>query len=110
MVDYEALGRRLKSRRRAAKLSQEELAKLVQISVSYYGNIERGRRIPSLDTLVTLANVLEVSMDYLLVDSLIVARRHLLSKMETNTKVRNHLREAIAELDYSLETSVPEEE
>ena len=105
MVDYEALGRRLKSKRRAAKLSQDELAKKVQISVSYYGNIERGQRIPSIDTLVALANVLETSVDYLLVDSVIVAKRQYMSKMETQSRVYHHLREAIAELDYSSDTS-----
>ena len=103
MVNYEALGKRLKAKRRAAKLSQDQLAKKVQISVSYYGNIERGQRIPSIDTLVALANVLETSVDYLLVDSVIVAKRQYMSKMEMNSRVYHHLREAIAELDYSTD-------
>lgn len=102
MVDYSALGRRLKAKRRALKLSQAQLAKAVQISMSYYGNIERGNRIPSVDTLVALANALEVSTDYLLVDSVIVAKRLLISKMEANAKLRRHLRDAIAELDYTF--------
>lgn len=32
---------------------------------SYLGNIKRGEKIPTLDTLLTIVNVLEISVDYL---------------------------------------------
>ena len=51
---------RLKSARAAKDLSQEQLARSINISTSYYGNIERGIRIPSIDTLVAIANALGV--------------------------------------------------
>ena len=69
MVDYIAMGRRMKMKRRSLKISQEELAQQIKISVSFYGNIERGRRTPSIDTLVAIANALNVGTDFLLADS-----------------------------------------
>lgn len=98
MVDYVAMGKRMKMRRRAKKLSQEEMANAVQISISFYGNIERGTRVPSVDTLVAIANVLEVGIDYLLTDSI---RTSLPRPSREDTQVLcKFLREKIAELDY----------
>jgi transcriptional regulator with XRE-family HTH domain len=41
-----ALGRRLKSMRRAAKLSQRAMAELVEADVSTLRRVERGRQLP----------------------------------------------------------------
>lgn len=98
MVDYVAMGRRMKAKRRAKKMSQEELAKSVQISMSFYGNIERGIRIPSLDTLVSIANELGIGTDYLLAESL-----NALKKQHTQEEarlLRSYLREKVEELDF----------
>ena len=54
MVDYKDLGRRVRALRRAAHLTQEELAEQVGISASFMGHVERGSRVASLDTLVAL--------------------------------------------------------
>ena len=99
MVNYLAMGNRMKIKRRAKKMSQEEIAKAVQISMSFYGNIERGRRIPSIDTLVAIANVLGVGADYLLADSLKAAVvQHSPEEVQVLTR---YLRERVAELDYT---------
>ncbi len=99
MVDYAAMGRRMKLKRREKKMSQEEMAKAVQISMSFYGNIERGKRIPSIDTLVAIANVLDVGTDYLLAESVTAA--YAQRSPEELRLLRRYLREKVAELDYS---------
>ncbi len=99
MVNYTAMGNRMKMKRRSRKLSQEDVAMAVQISPSYYGNIERGRRIPSVDTLVAIANYLDVGIDFLLADSLeAMSVQH--SPEEVQVLAR-YLRDRMAELDYS---------
>ena len=98
MVNYLAMGNRMKIKRRAKNMSQEEIAKAVQISMSFYGNIERGRRIPSIDTLVAIANVLEVGVDYLLADSLNAAEAQ--RSPEEKQVLARYFREQMAELDY----------
>ncbi len=99
MVNYEAMGSRIKMKRRALKMSQEAVANAVRISMSFYGNIERGRRIPSIDTLVAIANVLGVGADYLLADSLNAVPEH--HSPEEIRVLTRYLRDRVAELDYS---------
>ena len=85
-------------KRRSKHLSQENVANAAHISPSYYGNIERGMRIPSIDTLVQIANALNVSMDYLLLDSVTAAKPQI-STAEMKLLTR-YLRDRVAELDY----------
>ena len=60
------LGARIAALRRNADLSQAELAAQLQISPSAMGMYEQGRREPSMETIVTLARLFQVSTDYLL--------------------------------------------
>ncbi|MNP59243.1 anaerobic benzoate catabolism transcriptional regulator [compost metagenome] len=50
--------------------TQEKLAEKVEVSDAYIGQIERGERSLSLETLIKLANQLGVTVDYLLHDSI----------------------------------------
>lgn len=66
LIDYEALGRRVKSARRRAGIRQADLAKKLGISYQYMSMIETGKRKLSLGMLVSLANELGVTTEYLL--------------------------------------------
>ena len=69
-MEQNALGKRIKEARKNLKLTQEALAEKTKISNVYLGEIERGTKIPSVPVLVDLIEALEVSADYLLLDSL----------------------------------------
>ncbi len=69
-MDYKDLGARVRAMRRQMALTQEQLAEKIGISASFLGHIERGTRVASLETLVALCNVLNVSPVYLLTASL----------------------------------------
>lgn len=60
------LGPRIAALRREAGLSQAELAGRLQVSPSAIGMYEQGRREPSAQTLVAMAQIFGVSTDYLL--------------------------------------------
>lgn len=60
------LGERIAMLRRGMGWNQSELARRLHISTSAVGMYEQGRREPSLASLVELAGVLGVSVDYLL--------------------------------------------
>ncbi len=98
MVDYVKMGKRMKYKRQARNMNQEEIATMVRISPSYYGNIERGNRVPSVDTLVAIANALEVGVDFLLADSLTAANPQR-TELETRVLTR-FLRDRVEELNY----------
>ena len=66
MFDGEAMGRRIRRKRQEQGLTQAQFAKKIGVSTSFYGHIERGSRTPSIDTLVIIANALNVGLDALL--------------------------------------------
>lgn len=68
-VDYSLLGKRIREERLKLNLTQEHLSEDIGISTAYLGQIERGERSVTLDKLVSLANRLGVTVDYLLSDS-----------------------------------------
>jgi transcriptional regulator with XRE-family HTH domain len=59
-------GRNLVACRKAAGLSQEELAVYAGLHRTHIGMIEKGARLPRIDTLVKLAGSLEVTPGELL--------------------------------------------
>lgn len=68
-MDYEALGKRIRTHRKLRNMTQDELAKAAGISCSFMGLIERGDRKLSVETLVKISETLNVSCDSLLQDS-----------------------------------------
>ncbi len=57
---------KLKELREKKGAKQEDLAKYLGLTYQAYSHYEKGRREPSLDVLVKLANYFNVSIDYLL--------------------------------------------
>ena len=65
-IDLVELGARLKQARMDRNMSQVELADACNLSVPYVSDIERGKKCFSVDKLVRIAQVLQVSADWLL--------------------------------------------
>lgn len=57
---------RLRKLRIERDLSQDEVGQSLNLSGRTIGNYESGKRMPALDTLISLAEFYEVSIDYLL--------------------------------------------
>ncbi|MBE7048227.1 MAG: helix-turn-helix transcriptional regulator [Ruminococcaceae bacterium] len=66
VLNYELLGRHIRKQRKEKKYTLEQLAEKLDVSTTFIGQIERAKGIPSLETLVKIANVLEISIDSLL--------------------------------------------
>lgn len=67
-MDYYEIGQRIRRIRKARKLSQEQLAEKVNISITHMSHIETGNTKLSLPVLVDIAEALEVQTDSLLYD------------------------------------------
>lgn len=65
-MDKKSFGKQLQKYRELAGYSQEELAEKIDCSSIFISYIERGQKSPSLNTLINLANTLNVSTDILL--------------------------------------------
>src|SRR6266568_1741321 len=60
------LGERIRALRKEKNIKQEKLAELVDKTTEHISFIERGERAPSLELLLNLAQILNVSLPYLL--------------------------------------------
>ena len=67
-MDLSAVAKRVYEARKAKNLTQEELAAKADISATHISVLERGVKLPNLDTFIAIANALDVSADYLLQD------------------------------------------
>ena len=72
-VDNVSLGKRIRYTRKKKKMSIEMLAEKTGVSTMLISLIERGQSLGSIDTLVAIANALDVSLDRLLIDSLVTS-------------------------------------
>ena len=60
-----ALFRKIKDPKKRKKLTQKELAEQIGISQKSYSHWETGKNEPSFENLIKLADLLEVSLDWL---------------------------------------------
>ncbi|HJD20580.1 MAG TPA: helix-turn-helix transcriptional regulator [Candidatus Gemmiger faecigallinarum] len=67
-MDKEVFGLRLRKYRKDKGLTIEKLAEQIGLSPNYLGDVERGKKLPSMGTFIHLVNVLDISADELLKD------------------------------------------
>lgn len=60
LVSNVIIGRNIRAARVAAKLTQEQMAEKLKLSLLHYGRLERGDRIISIEWLAQIAHVLDV--------------------------------------------------
>ncbi len=73
-LDFKAIGKRIKIARIKKNLTQETVAEKIGVTPQHISNIETGNSTVSLPTLVAIANLLTVSVDELLCDTLVVSK------------------------------------
>lgn len=65
-IDYSIMGERLKKARLSKKLTQEDLAEEMDVSVAFLSRIERGKSPINLKRLNQLCSLLDISEGYIL--------------------------------------------
>ncbi|MHB8065120.1 MAG: helix-turn-helix domain-containing protein [Ruminiclostridium sp.] len=88
-MNYKALGKKIRDERLKSGMTQANLAEKVEVTTAYIGQIERGERKFSIETLVNIANEFNVSMDYLLSNSMEENPNALISEMNLLLKNRS---------------------
>ena len=91
-MKLDTIGKNIRKFREIKKLRQEDLAEKTDLTTNYMGMIERGEKIPSLETFINILNSLGVSADMVLSDVL-----------DNGYKVKDSL------LNEKLEKLVPED-
>lgn len=66
MKDYKMdMGLRIKELRKSLKYTQEQMSEMLDISVKHFSEVERGLTGLSIENLIKLSNILNVTIDYL---------------------------------------------
>lgn len=91
-MKLDTIGKNIRKFREIKKLRQEDLAEKTDLTTNYIGMIERGEKIPLLETFINILNSLGVSADMVLSDVL-----------DNGYKVKDSL------LNEKLEKLVPED-
>ena len=68
-MDKLTMGDRIREARKKNGLTQEQLSERLEVSVEFVSKIERGLNMPSMQIFIKLVEILNVSADYLLRDS-----------------------------------------
>lgn len=69
-MKLDTIGKNIRKFCEIKKLRQEDLAEKTDLTTNYIGMIERGKKIPSLETFINILNSLGVSADMVLSDVL----------------------------------------
>lgn len=86
-MDKLALGLRIQEARKQKGVSRYVLAEKADTGVVYLGEIERGLKMPSLNTFIRIVEALNVSADYLLRDEITSSGEYIFD--EVTQKLKN---------------------
>ena len=78
LVNYNFIGEQIRYLRKNKRFSQAKLAELAELSVPYISHIETGRKKPSLETIVKIADALDVTADRLLYGNLKISKNEFI--------------------------------
>lgn len=93
-----SFGENVATARKKKKLSQSELAKEVGTIAVTIGRYERNEIKPSIDIATKIADVLDVSLDYLVGNTDTVLEKDLLKKITDIQKLPDDKRNVVMEL------------
>lgn len=68
-MNLKTIGKNIRKYRREKDIRQDKLAEMADLSTNYIGMIERGEKVPSLETFLKICEALDVSADMLLADT-----------------------------------------
>ena len=110
MLDYSAIGKRIKRLRLQKHMTQEVLGEKIGISAKHVSNIETANAHPSIETLVNIANVLECSLDYLVLENIVETQdinfsQEFINVMKSCTAQEKHI---LIEIMYAMKKILKE--
>lgn len=95
MINYVAIGRRVKNYRTKSHITQAQLAESLNVSVSYVSQIECGITEVSLKRLDEIANIINAKLEHLVADPI---ENTNISKLEIEEMVQHWSTEQIITL------------
>lgn len=107
-MNKSSIGQNIKKKREERIWNQEELARRTGLSASYIGMIERGEKIPRLETFIRIANVLDATSDELLEG--VIERGFEIRMTQYNEKIQKLTQEEQTRVYKILDVMLEQEE
>ena len=105
-VDCKSMGKKLRSHRAKCGWNLDACSERVGINARYLADIERGDKVPKLETFLQILNVLSASADDVLQDSLVVGyeakSNDIIKKLDSLDPARR--KQALDIFDHILST------
>ena len=98
------MGDRIRETRKKQGLTQEQLSEKIDITLEYMSQIERGLKTPSMQVFIKLVEILDVSADYLLRDS--VSTRNLYGDRQVGAKLERLTPKQRVALEALIDTHI----
>lgn len=92
-IDFVKIGNRIRIERENFDMTREKLSELVNLSPYFLGQIERGERKMSINTLIKISECLHISIDYLFFEQV---------NTNTNTNVLHSLINKCSEKEINV--------
>ena len=87
---YKLAGRQIRLLRNQHDITQKDFAEKINSSQSYLSDVETGKKRPSLDYYITIANFFKVSLDYIFQDSLDMKKNVIIDNVILKMSYMNH--------------------
>lgn len=84
MIDYTAVGKRIRKKRKSLEFTQEYVSEKIDVSANFYSHIENATRKAGMNTFVKISSVLDISLDYMMFGKKVIPPS--LSQQEPTTK------------------------
>lgn len=80
-MEKKAFGEKIREARLKKHYTQEVLAEKAEIGLVYLGEIERGKKLPSMKVFIRLVEALDVSADYILRNELSSGKEYVFDEL-----------------------------
>lgn len=76
-IDYKLIGKRIKEARKEASLTQEKMAEILDVSIGYVSQVERGTTKISLDLLGAISSILKKDLSYFVSEAVVLSENYM---------------------------------
>jgi transcriptional regulator with XRE-family HTH domain len=80
-IDYKLIGKRIKEARKEAGLTQEKMAEILDVSIGYVSQVERGTTKISLDLLGAVSSILKKDLSYFVSEAVVLSENYMTTEI-----------------------------
>ena len=83
-IDYKLIGKRIKDARKETGITQEKMAEILDVSIGYVSQVERGTTKISLDLLGAISSILKKDLSYFVSEAVVLSENYMNSEISSD--------------------------